>query len=107
MRGSCFFKHPACKLSPMSNPRVSRESLIELENALRERLRVIADHEFRDRDPAGHLEALKSASEGLARLGDSLAPGLPPRLAHFLERCSYDKAIAFVEGMLGEKQADH
>ena len=41
----------------------------DLAKLLEERVAVIADHEFRDRDPEAHLEALKSVS------GESL-PGM-------------------------------
>jgi hypothetical protein len=33
--------------------------LLELESLLRERRRVIADHDWRDRDADGHLTALR------------------------------------------------
>ena len=70
-----------------------------LASALRERLGVIADHAARDRDPAEHLERLKAASEKIARLQTQLPHDIPPQLAHFLQGCSYDKALAFLEKM--------
>jgi len=66
--------------------------------ALRERLGVIADREWYARDPAGHLERLRAISEQIAALQQQLPPPVDPRLSHFLERCSYDKALAFLEG---------
>lgn len=65
--------------------------------ALRERLAVIADHEARQKDPAAHLERLKAVSEKILRLQSQLPPPVHPRLAHFLEGCSYDKALAFLD----------
>lgn len=65
--------------------------------ALRERLAVIGNHALRDADPAAHLEALKAASERLAALARALPPGTSPRLLHFLQQCSYDKALTFLE----------
>ena len=67
---------------------------------LRRRLEIIADTPWRDRDPEGHLDALREVSEGLVREHALLAPRMPVRLAHFFERCSYDKALAFLEAPL-------
>ncbi|MGC3988199.1 MAG: hypothetical protein QM796_00675 [Chthoniobacteraceae bacterium] len=69
----------------------------QLASSLRERLAVIADHAWRDRDPAAHLEKLKTVSEHLLALQAQLPPKVDPKLAHYLERCSYDKALAFLE----------
>ena len=64
---------------------------------LRERLAVIADHALRDRDPAAHLEKLKQVSEAILAQQQELRPLMPPRLAHFMEQCSYEKALALIE----------
>jgi hypothetical protein len=69
----------------------------QLADALRQRLDVIADRELRERDPAAHLAALKTASENIAHLQAHLPPESDARLRHFLERCSYDKALAMIE----------
>jgi hypothetical protein len=68
-----------------------------LAQLLRERLAIIADHSLRDSDPAAHLEKLKDVSLAISSLAKELAPTLPPRLNHFMERASYDKALAFLE----------
>jgi len=68
-----------------------------LAQLLRERLAIIADHALRDSDPAAHLEKLKDVSLAISSLARELAPTLPPRLNHFMERASYDKALAFLE----------
>jgi hypothetical protein len=68
----------------------------ELADALRERLAVIADHESRQRDPGAHLERLKAVSEKIVQLQSQLPPPTDPRLNHFLQGCSYDKALAFL-----------
>ena len=65
--------------------------------ALRERLVVIADHDARKQDPTAHLERLKAASEKIVQLQSQLPPDISPRLRHFLDGCSYDKALAFLE----------
>jgi hypothetical protein len=68
-----------------------------LADALRERLAVIADHAARRQDPAAHLERLKTVSEKILRLQSQLPPPVDPRLQHFLQGCSYDKALAFLD----------
>jgi len=68
-----------------------------LEEALRKRLGIVADHPFRDRDPAAHLEALKSAHRELEAQRALLPADTDARLPHFLERQSYEKALAFLE----------
>jgi hypothetical protein len=73
----------------------------ELAAALRQRKEIIADREFYARDPAGHLEQLKETSERITLLGQRLPPPVHPQLAHYLERCSFDKALAFLEEQTG------
>ncbi len=68
-----------------------------LTTLLRRRLEVIADHEWRDRDPEAHLEELKSVSEKIVAAHQKSAAGLPTRLNHFLTQCSFDKALEFIE----------
>lgn len=64
---------------------------------LEERLAVIADHAWRDRDAAGHLEQLKSVSVRLQQeheqLRGQLRGQLPARLNHYLTQASYSKAL--------------
>jgi hypothetical protein len=69
-----------------------------LENALSERLAVIGDREWFLRDATGHLEALKAVSVRIEQIAASLPRPVNPELRHFLERCSYDKALAFLRG---------
>jgi len=64
----------------------------DLQEALEERLAVVADHALRDADPAAHLEKLKRASARLDALAAQLPRNADPRLRHFLERQSYLKA---------------
>ena len=68
-----------------------------LADALRERLALIADREFYQRDSAAHLEQLQAISGKIAELTAQLPPDVDPQLAHYLQRCSYDKALAFIE----------
>jgi hypothetical protein len=69
----------------------------ELAEALRERLKIISDEESR-RDPEQHVKRLREISERIETLADALPQPIPPRLAHFLDRRSYDKALEFLEG---------
>ena len=71
----------------------------ELAAALRQRLAIVADQTSR-RDPDRHLEKLKSVSEKIDVLARSLPPPVDPQLAHFLARCSYDKALEVLEAQL-------
>ncbi len=68
----------------------------ELADALRERRSLIADEASR-RDPERHLAILQSVSEKIVTLQERLPRPLDPQLAHFLARCSYDKALEFLE----------
>ena len=72
--------------------------LDQLGRALRLRLSVIADHGLCDHDPEAHLKKLQEASlliEEAAR--PFVESPLHPELRHFLERRSYDKALAWIE----------
>lgn len=66
----------------------------DLAGALRTRLAVIADTGWRDRDAASHLEALREVSERIASLAAARPHGTDPKLVHYLDRCSFDKALA-------------
>ena len=70
----------------------------QLAAALRERIAVVADRELFRTDPSLHLERLKSVSERIVALQSQLPSPVDPQLAHYLQRCSYDKALAFLEG---------
>ncbi len=71
----------------------------ELSAALRERRALIEDEVSRH-DPAGHLEKLKTVSEKIVALGAALPRPVEPQLAHYLARCSYDKALEALEAKL-------
>lgn len=65
--------------------------------ALRERLAIIADRELYARDPAVHLERLRAISEHITELQSRIPAPVDPQLAHYIQRCSYDKALEFLE----------
>lgn len=67
-----------------------------LRTLLQRRLDLIADHAFRDRDAAAHLEALKTVSEEIVAEHQRLRTELPPRLNHFLTQASFSKALDFL-----------
>ena len=65
----------------------------ELQTLLKHRNEVIADHAFRDRDPAAHLDALKDVSEKIAAYADAHQGEFDARLRHYLANSSYQKAL--------------
>lgn len=65
----------------------------ELQTLLRQRLDIIADHSFRDRDPAAHLEALKDISEKITLYERTHRPSFDAKLRHYLTNFSYQKAL--------------
>jgi hypothetical protein len=71
-------------------------SLADLTQALRERLAVIRDEESR-RNEAKHIARLRAVSDKIDYLRESLTPQIDPRLKHYLERKSYDKALEHLE----------
>ena len=72
--------------------------LAPLAEALRERLAVIADHAHRESDSAGHLQRLITVSETIDAIVETLPPReLDPQFRHYLDRKSYDKALAWIE----------
>jgi hypothetical protein len=75
----------------------TENALIDLAQALRERLAIVQDEESR-RDEAKHIARLQAVSERIDNLQAALPRPVDPRLAHYLERKSYDKALAHLEG---------
>lgn len=69
----------------------------ELAKTLRERLAIIADEKSRQ-SPDEHVHRLREISNRIEKLTAALPRPIAPSLAHYLERCSYDKALEFLEG---------
>jgi hypothetical protein len=67
-----------------------------LASALRERLTIIGDERSRA-DQAKHMARLQAVSEKIEWWQTQLPRPVDPRLAHYLERRSYDKALEFLE----------
>ena len=72
-------------------------ALVDLAQALRERLAVVHDEKSRS-DEAKHIARLRAVSEKIDKLQAALPQPVDPRLAHYLQRRSYDKALEFLEG---------
>lgn len=75
------------------------EELIEL---LRRRVAIIADHDWRDRDAAEHLEALKAVSEELSAWTAAHRTEVDAQMRHYLANASFQKALAHLEGLAAE-----
>jgi hypothetical protein len=71
-------------------------ALVDLAQALRERLAIIHDEESR-RDDEKHVARLRVISEKIDKLQAALPRPIDPQLAHYLQRRSYDKALKFLE----------
>ena len=70
----------------------------ELAAVLRERLALIADEASR-RDVASHMGRLQEVSARIDALRAQLPKTTDPQLLHYLQRASYDKALAHLEGV--------
>jgi len=70
--------------------------IVVLTAALRERLAIIADEASRCYKEK-HIARLRAVSEKIDNLKGALPRSIDPRLAHYLQRKSYDKALALIE----------
>jgi hypothetical protein len=75
-------------------------TIVDLRNALIERLAIIQDEESR-RDEARHIARLRAISEKIDKLQAALPQRVDPRLAHYLQRRSYEKALEFLQELKG------
>jgi hypothetical protein len=76
---------------------IESNTIVDLRDALRERLAIIHDEESR-RDEAKHIDRLRAISEKIDKLQAALPQPVDTRLAHYLDRKSYDKALEYLEG---------
>jgi hypothetical protein len=74
-------------------------AVVDLREALRERLAIIRDEESRC-DEITHIARLRAISQKIENLQSVLPHPVDPRLAHYLERKSYDKALEYLEAEL-------
>ena len=73
-------------------------ALADLAQALRERLAIIHDEQSR-RNPDAHMARLRTISEKIDELQAALPQRIDPRLAHYLQQRSYEKALEFIESI--------
>ncbi len=73
------------------------EDLDELTSLLRRRLEVIGDAVMRESDPEGQLGRLREVSERINAFHQNHRSEIPPRLNHFLENVSLQKALEWAE----------
>ncbi len=71
----------------------------ELIDLLRRRVAIIGDHAWRDRDGAGHLEALKTVSEEISAWTLAHRTEVDAQMRHYLANASYQKALAHLESL--------
>jgi len=75
---------------------MKQDAMTDLAAALRERLTIIGDEESRLNVPR-HMARLRAISERIEALQSALPATTDPRLKHFLDRRSYDKALEWIE----------
>ena len=75
-----------------------QNAIVDLREALRERLVIIRDEESRG-DEEAHMARLRVISEKIDKVAAALPRPVDPRLAHYLQRRSYDKALEFLESL--------
>ena len=81
-------------------PPITPDEYQTLAVLLRRRVETIADRDRHVRDPDGHFQAIKAVSEAILAAQAGLEGRLPVRLKHFLDNCSYEKALIFIENEL-------
>ena len=69
----------------------------QLTKLLRRRVAIIADHTWRDRDAAAHLQALQVVSEEISAWTLTHRTEVDAQLRHYLGNASYQKALAHLE----------
>lgn len=73
----------------------------ELIQLLQRRVAIIADHDWRDREGAGHLAALKEISEEISTWTMTHRAEVDAQLRHYLANASYQKALAHLQAQYG------
>jgi len=81
---------------------LSEAHLQQLIEMLERRLVVIADSELRENDPDTQLKQLQEVSEAIMEFHADHRCQIPIRLNHFLENCSFDKALVWCQEALAE-----
>jgi hypothetical protein len=73
-----------------------QNAIVDLAEALRERIAIIRDEESRN-DEEKHIARLRAVSDKIDQLIAALPRPIDPQLTHFLQNRSYDKALQFIE----------
>ena len=81
---------------------MGKDELNEIIALLEERVRVIGDVEMREQNPDGQLAKLQSVSEAITAFHRTHGGVIKPRLNHFLENCSYAKALEWANDALAK-----
>jgi formate dehydrogenase maturation protein FdhE len=92
---SCWPRRGA-KLKKKQQQHTMENALADLAQVLRERIAIIHDDESR-RNADAHIARLRAVSERIEDLQTALPQPVDPRLAHYLQRRSYEKALEFLE----------
>tara|TARA_R110000850_G_scaffold3506_5_gene16852 strand:- start:2374 stop:2637 length:264 start_codon:yes stop_codon:yes gene_type:complete len=82
----------------MSQPGLSSDQLTTLIELLERRLAVIGDDDLRANNPDDQLTQLQAVSEAIMAFHQGNREVITGRLNHFLEGCSFDKALAWARG---------
>ena len=77
----------------MPTDKISQEEMGRLIEMLERRLEVIGDAKLRAEAPEKQLALLKEVSEAIVEFHMAHRAELSPRLNHFLENCSFEKAL--------------
>ncbi len=83
----------------MGDTNLTCEEIQLLIDLLEKRLEVIGNSVLRETDPDRQLEELKTVSESIVLAQTELFGRFSPRLRHFFEGCSYDKALDFLRAL--------
>lgn len=84
----------------------SSDCFAELLTLLKRRLEIVADRDWYQRDPAGHLAGLQKAAAALEERIARLPSDVDPMLRHYLDRQSYLKACEWLQNALEQSQAE-
>jgi hypothetical protein len=80
-----------------------KRGAVDLAQALRERLAAVRDEQSR-RNETRHIARLRAVSEKIDKLQEELPQPIDPRLAHYLQRKSYDKALEYLESVIAASE---
>ncbi len=84
---------------------MTRIDLQTLRDLLLRRLQIIADGDLREHHPDRQLALLRELSESIMAFQQQHVGSLPPRLRHFLENASFEKAREWVDAELARSES--